>query len=311
METTITKKFELALVNNLTTWTGKEAEGFYSDLLLTGETRKMFRLMANVKSKAKLASLNVGDFFQADACELDEEGDITLDDKTIEVCDLGFKIKLCVKDYEDLYLSEMMRPGSNVEENFPNGLIDYIMNQIALKGSALLERLTFQGSTTASPPDLCDGLQKKWLADADVIDVAATSTNISAKATVLAELEKMYLAIPATLDKSKLMWGVTQTTYDAFKLALLATNPAMVMVNGGDLGVSFLGIPLTVARGLSANQSFIADPQNLIYATDLLSDETYVTMEVKPGTNNKVYWLQGSLKFGVDYEKGAEIVYYH
>lgn len=305
------KKFELSVIDNMTTWTGKDAEGFYSELLLTGDTRKKFRLMANVKSKAKIASLEVGDFFQADACELDAEGNITLDDKTIEVCDLGFKIELCVKDWEDMFLSESMRPGSNVEENFPAGVTDYIQNQIALKGSAFLERLTFQGSTTASPPDLCDGLQKKWLADSAVIDVAVDGTKISAKATVLGELERMYLAIPATLDKSKLMWGVTQATFDAFKLALLATNPAMVMLTQGDIQPSFLGIPLTVARGLSANKSFIADPQNLIYATDLLSDEQYVSMEVKPGTNKKVYWLQGSLKFGVDYEKGSEIVYYN
>lgn len=304
-------KHEFALVDNSTTYTGKEAEGFYSELQLTGESRKMFRLMANVKTKAKIASLELGDFFQADACELDEEGDLTLDDKTIEVCDLGFKIPLCSKDWEDTYLSEIMKPGSNAEENFPNGVIDYIFKLIAEKGSALLERLTFQGDTAASPADLCDGLQKKWLADADVVDVAVDGTKISAKATVLGELERMYLAIPQTLDKSKLMWGVTQTTYDAFKLAILATNPALVSANMGDVPVSFLGIPLTVCRGLGSNKSFIADPNNLIYACDLLSDENYITLEKKPGTNGKKFWAQGSIKFGVDYEKGTEIVYYN
>lgn len=305
------EKFKFGLVDNSTTYTGKDAEGFYSTLLLTGDSRKSFRLMPNVKDKAKIASLDMGDFFQADACELTESGSYTLDDKTIEVCDLGFKIPFCAKDWEQNYLSETLKPGSNAEENFPNGVIDYIFNQIALKGSALLERLTFQGSTTASPPDLCDGLQKQWLADSAVIDVAVDGTKINAKATVLGELERMYLAIPETLDKSKLMWGVTQVTYDAFKLALLATNPALVMANGGDIAVSYLGIPLTVCRGLSTTKSFIADPNNLIYATDLLSDEDYITFEAKPNTSKKKYYAMGSLKFGVSYEKGAEIVYYN
>jgi hypothetical protein len=311
LEKSNNEKFKFGLVDNSTTYTGKDAEGFYSTLLLTGDSRKMFRLMPNVKDKAKIASLDMGDFFQADACELTESGSYTLDDKTIEVCDLGFKIPFCAKDWETNYLSETLKPGSNAEENFPNGVIDYIFNQIALKGSALLENLTFQGSTTASPPDLCDGLQKQWLADAAVIDVAVDGTKINAKGTVLGELERMYLAIPQTLDKSKLMWGVTQVTYDAFKLALLATNPALVMANGGDIAVSYLGIPLTVCRGLSAQKSFIADPQNLIYATDLLSDEDYITFEAKPNTNKKKYYAMGSLKFGVSYEKGAEIVYYN
>lgn len=317
MKTELTKeeKMELAkakftLVDNSTVYTGKEAEGFYSELLLTGESRKMFRLMPDVKDKKKIASLDMGDFFQADGCDIDESGSYTLDDKTITVCDLAFKIPFCVKDWESNYLSVLLKPGSNAEENFPNGVIDYILNQVALKGSALLERLTFQGSTTASPPDLCDGLEKKWLADSAVIDQAATSTNISGETTVIAELKKMYLKIPQTLDKSKLMWGITSATADAYKLALVTANPALVMLNGGDLQLSFLGIPLTICRGLSANKSFIADPNNLIYACDLLSDEQSVTFEEKANSNKRTYYAMGALKFGVDYEKGSEIVYY-
>lgn len=305
------EKMKFGLVDSSTTYTGKEAEGFYSTLLLTGDTRKMFRLMPNVKDKAKIASLDMGDFFQADACELTESGSYTLDDKIIDVCDLGFKIPFCSKDWETNYLSETLKPGSNAEENFPNGVIDYIFNQIALKGSALLESLTFKGSTTNSPPDLCDGLQKQWLADAAVIDVAVDGTKINAEATVIAELKRMYLAIPQVLDKSKLMWGVTQVTYDAYLLALTSSNPALFSLNGGDITAKFMGIPLTVARGLSAQKSFIADPQNLIYATDLLSDEDYITFEAKPNTNKKKYYAMGSVKFGVSYEKGAEIVYYN
>jgi len=305
------EKMKFGLVDNSTTYTGKDAEGFYSTLLLTGDSRKMFRLMPNVKDKAKIASLDMGDFFQADACELTESGSYTLDDKSIEVCDLGFKIPFCAKDWETNYLSETLKPGSNAEENFPNGVIDYIFNQIALKGSALLEQLTFSGSTTASPPDLCDGLEKQWLADTAVVDVAVSGTAINVAATVIAELTRMYLAIPATLDKSKLMWGVTQVTYDAYLLALTASNPALFSLNGGEIPAKFMGINLTICRGLSAQKSFIADPQNLIYATDLLSDEDYITFEAKPNTNKKKYYAMGSVKFGVSYEKGAEIVYYN
>lgn len=303
-------KLKMGLVDNSTTYTGKDAEGFYSSLLLVGKTREKFRLMPNVKDKAKLTSLDMGDFLQADACTLDASGNYTLDDKTISVCDFAFKVAFCVKDWETNYLSELMRPGANVEENYPNGVIDYIFAQMALKGSALLERITFQGDTLASPPDLCDGLQKKWLADATVVDVAADGTKINAKATVIAELERMYLAIPEVLDKSTLMWGVTQVTADAYKLALLAANPALVMANGGDLQLSFLGIPLTVVRGLGSTKSFIADPQNLVYATDLASDENEISMVTDP-LNPKTNYAIGSFKFGVDFVKGAEIVYYN
>jgi hypothetical protein len=305
-----TNKTVLSLIDNSTTYTGKEAEGFYSTLLLTGDTRKLFRLMANVKDKAKIASLDMGDFFQADACTLSADGDYTLDDKTITVCDLAFKIPFCIKDWESNYLSALTKPGANVDNNFPNGVIDYIFEQIALKGSALLENLTFQGDTAGSPPTLCDGLEKKWLADNAVIDVAVDATKIEDATTVVGELTRMFVDIPQVLDKSKLTWGVTQATYDAYQLALVAANPALVGYNQGDRGANFIGMPLTVCRGLSPLKSFIADPNNLIYACDLLSDEQYIDFTQDP-LNKKNYYATGSLKFGVDYEKGAEIVYYN
>ena len=50
------KDFKLTFTNN-TTYYGKDAEGFYSTALLESSTARNFRLIPNVKSKIKLASL--------------------------------------------------------------------------------------------------------------------------------------------------------------------------------------------------------------------------------------------------------------
>lgn len=301
---------KLGLVDSSITYTGKETDGFYSTLLLVGNSKEKFRLIPNVKDKVKISSLDMGDFLQADACTLDASGSYTLDQKELSVCDFAFKISFCSKDWETNYLSESVKPGSNVEQNYPNGVVDYVFNQVALKGNALLERLTFQGSTTASPPDLCDGLQKKWLADSNVIDVAVDGVKLHAAATVIGELTRMFLAIPTTLDKSKLMWGINQATADAYVLALIAANPALVGYNQGDYSLTFAGMPLTVCKGLGTYKSFVSDPENIIYATDLASDETQIKLVNDP-LNPKTDYAIGSFKFGVDYAKGAEIVYYN
>jgi hypothetical protein len=303
------KKTTLGLVDNSITYTGKDLDGFFSTALLTGNTKSMIRVVPNVKSKVNLASLDMGDFLQADACDLDESGDYTLDQKTLEVCDIGFKIPFCVKDWEALYLAESMKPGSNVEENYPNGVVDYIMEQISLKISEKTERLLFQGDTGASPADLCDGFQKKWLADSSVIDVAVDGVKLHGETTVIGELTRIYKAIPNTLDKSKLMFGINPKTATAFKLALVATHPALYASNNANLDLYFMDMKLTVCPGLGDYKAFVADPMNLWFGCDLLSDENEVKFEKKPGS--KIHWAMGSFKFGTQYGVGAEIVYYN
>lgn len=304
------KKHLFALVDNSIAYTGKDAEGFYSTALLTGNSKSLIRAIPNVKDKVKLASLDMGDFLQADDCEIDASGDYTLDQKTLTVCDIAFKVRFCGKDWESNYLSALLKPGSNVEENYPNGVIDYIFEQMALKISELLEALIFKGDTAGSPPSLCDGFQKKWLADATVVDVAVDGVKIEGSTTVIGELIRMFSAIPETLDKSKLLWGINQATADAYMLALVAANPALVGYNQGDYSLKFMGMNLTVCKGLGQYKSFIADPMNLWYGFDLLNEENSIEMITDP-LNKKVNYAVGSFKWGVEYGVGSEIVYYN
>jgi hypothetical protein len=306
-------KHTFGLIDSSVTYTGKDADGFYSTLLLVGDSRQKFRKVPNVKDKVKLASLDMGDFFQADACSLSADGDYTLDQKEFQVCDLAFKVALCIKDYEGLYLAETMKPGSNVEENFPNGFVDYLMNQMALKGSATLENYTWQGDTAGSPASLCDGLQKKMLADSAVLDVAVDGTKLHNATYVMGELTEMYQKMvnsaPA-VDLNKCAFFLNKATIAAFKLALIGVSPALVSYNQGNFGLNFLGVPIIEAPGLGDYKAVLADPENFVYLFDLASDENQVEM-VKDPLNPKQYYLMGSLKFGVGYLKGAEIVYYN
>lgn len=303
-------KHKFALVDSSITYTGKDLDGFMSTALLTGNSKSKIRIIPNVKSKVNIATLNMGDFLQADACSLTASGDYTLDQVTLEVCDIGFKIPFCSKDWETLYLADSMRPGSNVEDNYPNGVIDYIMNQIALKISEKTENLLFQGDTAGSPASLCDGFQKAWLADATVIDVAVDGTKLHAKATVMAELERIYNAIPYTLDKSKLIWGINNATATAFMQAMGNNYTSLFAPNDVNLTLRYLDMTLTVMPGLGNYKSFVADPMNLVYGTDLLSDETEVQF-VRDPLNPKQNYAIGSFKFGVKHIIGAEIVYYN
>lgn len=303
-------KYKFGLVDSSIAYTGKDLDGFFSTALLTGNTKSLIRAVPGVKSKVNLASLDMGDFLQADACSLSSTGNYTLDQKTLEVCDLGFKIPFCIKDWETLYLAESMKPGSNVDDNYPNGVVDYIMEQIALKISEKTENLLFQGDTAGSPASLCDGFQKKLLADSTVLDVAVDGTKLHAASTVIGELTKIYNKIPNTLDKSKVKIFINPATATAYKLALVAANPALVGYNQGSYKLTFIDVEMIVANGLGDYKAVACIPENLWYGFDGVSDESEI-MFVQDPLNPKQHFAIGSFKFGVEYGVGSEIVYYN
>jgi hypothetical protein len=299
--------------NDLSTaWTGKEADGFYSLYVLTGDSKATFRQMANIKDKQKVASLEITSFLQADACAVPESGNHTIDDITVTVCDLAFNIPICAKDYENMYLSETMKPGSNVEENFPAGLVDYIKFKIGENLNAEIEKLSWKGSTTASPPDLCDGILKKLLADNDVVDIASPLT--LSTSNIVAELTRVVAALPTTIKnrgKNDVKIYVSIAAASIFELAMYATSPAIYAYNRDEMTLRFAGYELIVTPGLYDNTIVMTDPMNLIYATDLASDEKEIFFKQNPtpGSENKYNFI-GKFKAGFQIMKGSEIVLY-
>jgi hypothetical protein len=296
----------MALVDN-TTYTGKDTDGFFSVALLTGDSKSRIRLIPNVKSTVKMGSLNLGDILQADSCSVSASGTLTLAQKTLEVCPLAIKVPICTSDFEANYLSESLKPGSNTEENFPNGFVDYLLDLVAQKISEQTEELLWQGDTAGSPATKCDGLIVKMLADATVIDVAGTTLS---KSNIITEIEKVYDAIPTTISEGgKCVIFISRKAAKYYREALVAANPALIAYNNGDFTLRYIDVELVVAPGMLANRMVAADPMNLWYGTDLVNDEKEIEVVVDP-LNKKQAYIITSFKWGVEYGVGAEIVLY-
>jgi hypothetical protein len=297
----------MALVDN-TTYTGKDTDGFFSVALLTGNSKTRIRLVPNVKSTIKLGSLNLGDVLQADSCSVSASGTYTLAQKTLEVCPIAVKVPICQTDYEANYLSESMKPGSNVEENFPNGFVDYLFNLIAEKISEQTEELLWQGDVSGSPSTLCDGLIVKMIADATVVDVAGTTLTAS---NIIAEITKVYNAVPETISESgKVVIFISRKAAKLYRQALVTANPALIAYNNGDFTLRYIDIELVVAPGMLANRMVAADPMNLWYGCDLVTDEEKSLELVTDPLNKKQSYIITTFKWGCNYGVGSEIVLY-
>jgi hypothetical protein len=299
------------VLSNSTTYTGKDLDGFYSVALLTGKSKERFRLFPNVKSSVKVGNLALGNILADDSCSFEATGTITLGQKTLSVCPLKVNLQLCEKDYESLYLSEQLRPGSNVDGNIPPSFNDYLLKLVSERISQQTEVICWQGDDTNSPGTLCNGILVQLLADSTVVDVAATSTNISGSTTVIAEIAKIYAAIPNTLDKSKVKIFVSKATATAYKQALVAANPALVGYNQGDYTLRYIDVELVEAPGMPTNKAVAADPENLWMATDLMSDESELNViSMKGILGEPTVRMITEFKLGFGYGVGAEIVYY-
>lgn len=296
----------MALVDN-TTYAGKDTDGFFSIALLTGESKSRIRLVPNVKSSVKLAQLDLGDILTDDSCNISATGNLTLSQKTLTVCNLAVKVALCVSDYESNYLSESMRPGSNVEENFPGGFKDYLLNLVAQKISEQTEELLWQGDVDDSPATKCDGLLVKLAADATVLTVSGTPLSSS---NIITEIGKVYDKIPDTISSSgKVAIFISPKAAAYYKQKLMADHPAMYAANNGDWALRYIDVELIVAPGMPTNKMVAADPMNLWYGTDLVSDEREIEI-VKDPLNPKSHYIMTSFKWGCEYGVGREIVYY-
>lgn len=306
------KDFKLSFTDN-TTFYGKDAEGFYAQALLTGDSKAAFKLIPNVKSKIKLGELNIGNILQSADCSFSGSGEGTLAQKSFEVEPVKINLEYCQRTFEVDYLSQLLRPGSNNDEVMPASVEAFLLEQVALKVSADTEQIVWKGDTGTSsyPLSVADGLEKQFLADGAVIDVTATASAITSS-NVVAELTRVYNAIPEELmGADDLRIFVSSAIYRAYRQALAATSAEVnFMQNYNEL--HFLDVKILKAKGLSSKKMVAARTSNLLLLTDLMSDfEDIQILPQKSVTGVPVVRMIGEFKFGVGYIYGSEIVYYN
>jgi hypothetical protein len=304
------KNFKLAFTDN-TVFAGIDAEGFYSAALLTGKSTSTFKLIPNVKSKIKLAKLDLGNILQDADCTFSATGEGTLSQKSFEVEPIKINLSYCKRTFETDYLSQLMRPGSNNPEVMPAAIENYLLDQVAKQTSNDLEKITWAGDTASATYPLmrADGLIKKFLADASVIDVATPVALTSAN--IVAQIGRTYDAIPATvISKDDLVIYLGTAAWKLYKQALAnASSETNFMQNYAEL--FYLGVPVLEAPGLPVNRMVAAQKSNLVLLTDLVSD--FEEVQVLPQgnvTGEPTVRMVGEFKFGVDYIYGSEIVLY-
>ena len=297
-----------------TSFNGQFAGEFVSAALLKAPTldNGLITIKPNVKYKSILKRLSTGSLIQADSCDFDASGNITLDERELEVKMLKVNMQECKSDFEDDYLALEMGDSahSNIPANFQTYLINYMQGKVAAENEVMI----WQGVSGAAS---YDGFETLFAADATVIDVVGEAIT---PANVIAELTKVHAAIPAQLiTADDLQIVVSPGVAQAYVIALggFASNvggngvdgKGQTWFNGGSL--SFGGVALNIANGLSAGNIVAGTKSNLVFGTSLMSDAQEVkVIDMSPIDMSQNVRLGMRFAAGVQYAFGAEIVYY-
>jgi len=223
-------------------------------------------------------------------------------------------LQLCKADFHNDW--EAVQMGYSAFDSLPPSFADFLIGHVASKVAQRTEQSIWNGA--AATAGQFGGFTELLLADADVTDVgggaAVDSSNVISKIGLVVD------AIGSSLYTSEDMFiYVSQNVARAYVRALggFASNLGAAgtddkgtqWYNGG--GLSFDGIKIAVANGLSDNKMVAAEKSNLFFGTGLLADHNEVKVidmaDIDGSQNVRVV-----MRFtaGVQYGIGSDIVLY-
>ena len=294
-----------------TSYSGQSASKFIAAQLLEGSTLANggMEIMPNVKHKSVIQKVDVSGLIANATCDFTDAGTVAISERVITLEEFQVNVKFCTKQFVDSWESAEL--GASTFKNMPSSFGDFIIGNFANQIAASVENSIWQG-VTGNVGEV-DGFETLWAADADVIDVTAgtvTATN------VIAELGKILDASPnAVYGKEDLTLYVSKNIMKAYVRALAAQGGGyenrVNMWYDMNTPLSFDGVPLFLAEGLSDNTAALAQKSNLYFGCNLQSDLNEVrVIDTSETLGDQNARFVSRFSYGIQYGFGNEIVFY-
>lgn len=311
----------MATTTSLTTsYAGESAKLWVRAALLSGNTLSSgaVTILPNVKYKAVLHKLATDGLLKDASCDFTATSTVTITERIITPKELQVNLQLCKQTLHSSW--QAMEMGVSANDVLPKSFADYLIAYVADKVASQVETAIWTGATGTSGS--IDGFMTLLTTDAALPaaqEVAGTTVTAS---NVITELGKIVDAIPSTLfGRDDLRIYVSQNIAKAYVRALGGFGASGLGANGSDnkgtqwysnmADLSFDGIKLFVANGLSSNQAIATTIDNLFFGTGLLDDANAVKvldMAELDGSQNVRVILR--MTAGVQYHSVSDIVTY-
>jgi len=302
-----------------TTYAGQHSGMWVKAALLSGNTLANggMTIMPNIAYKAVINKLSTDGLLANASCDFSATSTVTITERTLTLEQFQVNLQLCKKDYITSWQSEEM--GYSANKVLAKSFADYLLAFVVEKVAAAIEVSIWNG-VNATDGQVA-GIMTLLTTDAALPTANEVAGTTLSSSNILAELEKVYNAIPAAVyGKEDLKIYVSQAAAKYYVTALGGFGASGLGSNGTDGkgmqwytngSLTYGGIPLFVANGLTANQMLVAQTSNLFFGCGLLNDANEVrlidTSETLGDDNVRVVMRAG---YAVNYHSVSDIVTY-
>ena len=300
-----------------TTYAGEFAGKYISAALLSGKTlaEGNISIVPNVKFKQVMKKVATDGIVKDGTCDFTDTSTLTLTERILQPEEFQVNLELCKKDFRSDW--EAVSMGYSAFDNLPPNFADFLIAHVADKVAQKMEQNIWTG-TDANQGEFA-GFITTLGADGDVNDVTGTA---STSANVIEELGKIADAIPtAVYGAEDLNIYLPSNMYRNYIRALggfgaaglgaAGTNAQGTQWYNNGNALSFDGIKVVNAPGLSDNDAVAAQQSNLFFGTGLMSNQNEVKvidMADLDGSQN----VRVVMRFtaGIQHAIGGDIVLY-
>ena len=318
----MSNRTDLATTVNITsTYSGEFSSKYISAALLTAKTIDSggVTIMPNIKYKQVIQKVETGDLITDGTCDFVASSSVTLSEVVLEPLEFQVNLQLCKSDFINTWDAIQMGYSAFNNNGLPTSFSDYLIGYVASKVAAANEINLWTGNLGGAQAGEYNGFETLAAADATVLDVAGAVPLTAAN--IIDEMQKVVDLIPNALyGKEDLTLYISNKAQKLYVRALGGFSVAATSNAGSDNrgtqwydngSLTFGGVPVFVARGMSDNTMIAAEKSNLFFGTGLMSDYNEVrTIDQTPITGSQnvriIMRFTAAAQIGV----GANVVYY-
>ena len=302
-----------------TTYSGQDSKMWVKAAILSGNTLANggMTIMPNIAYKAVLHKLLTDGLLKDASCDFSATSTVTITERFLTLEPFQVNLQLCKKDHLSSWQSEEM--GYSANKVLAKSFADYLLAYVAEKVANSIEVSIWNGATATSGQ--IDGIMTLLTTDAALPSANEISGTTLSASNIISEIAKLVDACPSAIyGKEDLKLYVSQAAAKFYVRALGGFGASGLGSNGYDNkgnqwytngSLTFDGIPLFVANGLTANQMLLAQTSNLFFGCGLLNDTNEVKvldMAQLDGSDNVRIIMRAA--YAVNYHSVSDIVTY-
>jgi hypothetical protein len=293
-------------VDNTTNYSGKFAGEYIKAAFYANDSLQAITVKENIEYRQVVKKIVDNVTFADATCAFTPTGTVDITERYLTLKKLQFQQEVCKNEFLNDYIAKDIQNGS-LGTALTEGLISTMLAGISQNNENLI--WTGNGANAGE----YDGLLQLIGADADNdINFVATPVAITS-ANVISKVQALIAAAPLAVKKAteKPVIYMSYDVWENYMYAQLGTGYATYLTTGPEVQKTFMGLfQIAVCPGMPASTMIMAQPSNLWFGTNLVSDWNNVQV-VDMGQ-----WAEDNVRFsakfyaGTQYGVGADIAAY-